>query len=231
VPIAYIQDFAPPPVFMLTTMTPETILPAGPKHTPWAVQVVVEKRRRKVLRVEPVRKPRKTPWETSPGKRDRSREPTPPPQVHMPEPESHQGPPRWREPSPPLEEPAAPVAASLPPRQKGVRLVSAQNYAAVEAGQERYGLIDSGAPDSRTRSLILHVRKNRVPFQVLNYVRPGSVLHVRRPGRKGTTASAPLRVRFTTPARYYSPGCPVTTLAIAVDGADWQGLMTGTSPI
>jgi len=217
---------------MPTTTTPETILPAGPKHTPWAVQVVVEKRRRsgqnKVLRVEPVHKPRKTPWEPSPPP-ERSREPSPP-GIHLPAPETRHGPPRWREPSPPAEEPAAPTTTSSPPKQKGVRLVSAQNYAAIEAGKERYGLIDSGAPDSgRTRSLILHVRKNRVPFQVLNYVRPGSVLHVRRPGK--AKRMAPLRVRFTTPARYYSPGCPVTTLALEVDGADWQGLMTDTPRI
>jgi hypothetical protein len=218
---------------MPTTTTPETILPAGPKHTPWAVQVVVEKRRKgeqKILRVEPVHKPRKTPWERSPPP-TRSREPSPP-AIHLPEPETRHGPPRWREPSPPPEEPKPLSTARSPPRQKGVRLVSAQNYAAIEAGQERYGLIDSGAPDSgRTRSLIMHVRKNRVPFQVLNYVRPGSVLHVRRPSKGKRTATAQLRVRFTTPARYYSPGCPVTTLALEVDGADWQGLMTGTPRI
>ena len=71
-----------------------------------------------------------------------------------------------------------------------------------------------------------HVRL--FPFQLLNQLRPGALLRARRllGGKPGQ-----LRVRYTTPARYYSPGALVTTLAIGVDEADWQSLMAGTRRI
>ena len=118
----------------------------------------------------------------------------------------------------PAEEPAA----------ASTRLVSARNYAAVEADQERYGLIDlAGSSTTGTRQLIVHARKkNPEAFRVLNEIRPGSVLQARRADRR-----AGLRVRFTTPARYYSPGSKVTTLTVGVDETDWRSLMAGAHGI
>lgn len=58
---------------------------------------------------------------------------------------------------------------------------------------------------------------------VLGAVKVGGVLPViAKSGRGGTT---PLRVRFTSPSQYYSPGRKVTSMTIGVDEMDWQSLM------
>ncbi len=80
------------------------------------------------------------------------------------------------------------------------------------------------------RSLLIHVPpKNRMPWKTLGAIRPGCMLTVKPVAGRG--AAQQLRVRFTTPARYYSPGSRVTTLAVAVDRADWECLMANVHRI
>lgn len=99
-----------------------------------------------------------------------------------------------------------------------------QNYVAVDPSREIFGLIDQGLADGATRSFVMHVRRGQTPWTVLGAIRPGVLLPViSRSGRGGITS---LRVRFTTPAQYYSPGSKVTSMRIGVDEADWQSLMT-----
>jgi hypothetical protein len=116
------------------------------------------------------------------------------------------------------QEPGDSVAA---PEDEG-RLVSLKNYAAVEAGTGRYGLIDRGVHETGIQTLLMHTPRRRDTEQEPD-VRPGSILRVSSTAKGGS--SGPLRVRFTTPARYYSPGTRVTTLCIGVDAADWEELM------
>lgn len=192
--------------------------------TPWATREVTktvwvrrakkpkagletEKTKRVVVRIEPVHKPRPTPWVP----------PSPPPESPRPQPETN-------------EKPLPHTQLPRPRRAKSPhRLISAENYAAVEAGGGQYGVIDLGSGGNDTRSVILHVpRGNKEPWQVLARVRPGASLQVR------TSPHAPphsLRVRFTTPARYYSPGTKISTLYVAVDAADWMALTAGSSGI
>ena len=132
----------------------------------------------------------------------------------------------------------------LPPTTDGGswrERVCAKNYAAMDAEGGESGLIGVGGPaDSNpdgVRSLVMHVprkvqhRAGGGHVRVLNHVRPGSILRVQRVfkrGRDDEEAPPPvreLRVRFTTPARYYGPGSRVTTLAIGVDEADWQEVL------
>ena len=234
----YIRALADSRILMLPLFTPRApkvkpepgveVTPLGPPDTPWAMRVVVKKEH--LVRVEPERKPRLKPWPSPPRVEPVPAppphvEPAPPPRVHagQPRPPEH-GPPSWRE-------EAAHKGATIETTpdikaSQARRLVTARNYAAIEHGQERYGLIDSGAAGP-ARELIVHVRKKfGDPFRVLNGIRAGSVLTAKRGARQGQ-----LRVRFTTPARYYSPGCPVTTLNIGVDETDWQSLMAGARGI
>ena len=192
--------------------------PMGP-DTPWAMQTVTVQPKPneapRLLRVEPVHQPReRNPWETRPA----------PDLYPYPLPREHpHAPPEWRQ-RPQVHPDAARQdrpKSEPTPDDRPRKHVSARNYAAVEAGLERFGLIDEG-PQNAGRGLLIHVRKRcRPPFVLLNAVRPGTVLHVRR---KGQSQATPLRVRSTTPARYYSPGAPITTLAILVDEADWRSL-------
>lgn len=229
--------------------------PMGP-DTPWAMQAVTIQPKAeqgpRLLRVEPVHKPkRRYPWELEPAAQPeeapaaqpkprkapvvqpKPEKPPRPPRVyrpsaiHHPPKEQQHAPPRWE------QRPAStglPDAGPTPPTSgvepEAQRRVSARNYAAVEAGLERYGLIDEGRqPDGR--ALLIHVRKRcRPPFELLNAVRPGTVLQVQR-----SNQTASLRVRATTPARYYSPGSLVTTLGILVDEADWRSLAAVTNRI
>ncbi len=203
--------------------------PMGP-DTPWAMQAVTVQtgptEEPKLLRVEPVHKPKEhNPWETETKKEkgpDLYPYPLPPGHPHAP--------PAWdqrpREPPTPArkDRPTLQKQSPSPPRKH----VSSRNYAAVEAGLERFGLIDEG-PQNAGRALLIHVRKRcRPPFLLLNAVRPGTVLHVRRKGQTGLTL---LRIRSTTPARYYSPGAQVTTLSVLVDEADWRSLAADASRI
>jgi len=99
-----------------------------------------------------------------------------------------------------------------------------------------YGLIDQGKAQDGVRCLIMHAppsrRKNGGGAddggdgdRPTDRVRPGSVLrvHSTAPGGRGGR----LRVRFTTPERYYAPGTRVSTLRIGVDAADWESLTPG----
>jgi hypothetical protein len=98
-----------------------------------------------------------------------------------------------------------------------------RNYAAVDAKRESYGLIDQGTVDAGTRTMVMHVKRRQTAWDVLNVVKPGSILAAK--SRSGRGSPTPLRVRFTTPNKYYSPGCKVTSMTIGIDEADWQSLM------
>ena len=104
----------------------------------------------------------------------------------------------------------------------GPRLVRQRNYAAVDAERGEYGLIDRGVHEVGVRGLVLHkTARGRRGGGARGGpdVRPGTVLRVRSPATGG---AGTLRVRFTTPARYYAPGQKVTTLRVGVDASDWQ---------
>jgi hypothetical protein len=136
------------------------------------------------------------------------------------------------------EQPADDPRASVPGLarwegggEEGQRLVRLRNYAAVDAEAGGYGLIDRGTREAGVRSLVMHTPSRRKQQALTRgqpsppMVRPGTILTVRSPLR-GTTAR--LRVRYTTPARYYSPGQRVTTLSIGVDARDWQAFVGTT---
>jgi hypothetical protein len=136
------------------------------------------------------------------------------------------------------EQPADDPRASVPGlarweggEEEGQRLVRLRNYAAVDAEAGGYGLIDRGTREAGVRSLVMHTPSRRKQQALTRgqpsppMVRPGTILTVRSPLR-GTTAR--LRVRYTTPARYYSPGQRVTTLSIGVDARDWQAFVGTT---
>lgn len=113
-----------------------------------------------------------------------------------------------------------------PPTPQGDRLVCIKNYSAVEAIKGRYGLIDRGCQEVGLQTLIMHTPRGKRKADGLpdtGEVRPGSILRVsstRKGGKDGR-----LRVRFVTPARYYTPGSRITTTCIGVDESDWLDLM------
>jgi hypothetical protein len=175
--------------------------------TPWATKTETDKEG-KVVRIKPMRAPTKTPWEMAP---------------------THDEAPFVDRAPPPIMPPEAPAPVRPVRAKKAVgksepsRLVCAQNYVAREAESGEYGVIDLGGAGVEGRSLLIHVPpKNRLPWKTLGAIRPGGTLSV----KSVLAGSAPchLRVRFTTPARYYSPGSRVTTLTVAVDKADWECL-------
>ena len=73
-------------------------------------------------------------------------------------------------------------------------------------------------PPPRKRRTSAPTRQPQPPPRANSPLR--SATQARRADRR-----AGLRVRFTTPARYYSPGSKVTTLTVGVDETDWQSLM------
>jgi hypothetical protein len=102
-------------------------------------------------------------------------------------------------------------------------LLRAANYAAVDPSRGIYGLIDQGLSDPGTRALIMHILPKRDAWPVLEKIRPGTLLPaISKSGRGGRTA---LRVRYTTPTKYFSPGCKVSSVTVGVDEADWQSLV------
>jgi hypothetical protein len=104
------------------------------------------------------------------------------------------------------------------------RLVCLKNYAAVETATGRYGLIDQGVQERGIQTLVMHTPRSSLrETRQEEEIRPGSILRVSSTSEGGR--SGPLRVRFLTPARYYSPGTRVSTLCIGVDASDWQDLM------
>jgi hypothetical protein len=195
----------------------------GP-DTPWAMQVVKDKRSREP-RVEPVYKPRPTPW--APAKPANQDEPVFAPFVPRDE-DAFLPIPALAPEQPEIPEKRPVVSTKLPAMKRPVgpfqHAISAQNYAAVESKRGEYGLIDMGLAYGSARSLVVHASSRKTPdvWRVLNAVRPGCRLLV-KPVTGGPACS--LRVRYTTPARYYSPGAKVTSLAIAVDDTDWASLM------
>lgn len=225
--------------------------PMGP-DAPWAMQAVTVQPKSeeppRLLRVEPVHKPKvRGPWERDEPapqtKKQRQGQLAPPEELvctnrttdqeerriihHLPRQHQQEHAPRWEQQPQPAE--TVETENEDANRQTPVspkKHVSAANYAAVEAGLQRYGLIDEGLQAGGGRSLLIHVRKRcRPAFDLLNAVRPGTILQIIK--RSGRPAS--LRVRATTPARYYSPGSVVTTLGIVVDEADW-GSLTAVTP-
>ena len=103
---------------------------------------------------------------------------------------------------------------------KGVPKIQSQNYSAMEING-KYGLIDMGVTASGIRSFICHVPKSKNMHYPLNNVKTGNIIHVIK---RGTRESVMLRVRYTTPTRYYSPGTKITTLTIGTDERDWSKL-------
>jgi hypothetical protein len=99
----------------------------------------------------------------------------------------------------------------------------ARNYAAVDARRETYGLIDEGLVDGGTRTMVMHVRRGLPAWDILNAVRPGTILAAK--SKSGRGSPSPLRVRFTTPTKYYAPGCKFSTMTVGIDEVDWQSLM------
>jgi hypothetical protein len=184
-----------------------TVTPLGP-DAPWATQEVVVRKGKEVVstRIEAVYKPKPTPWARQPE------------DAKLVQP----APPKAPETAPPTKPHKKKVR-----EEEATRLISAQNYAAVEAGAREFGVIDMGEGQG-TRSVVVHVPKSSAPWLVLDPIRPGAALTV-RPVAGGEPVH--LRVRSTTPSRYYSPGAKVTTLAVAVDSADWQSLMVGARSI
>jgi len=103
------------------------------------------------------------------------------------------------------------------------KILCAKNYAALDPARESFGLIDQGLSNPGTRALILHVLPRRNAPQILGDIKPGMMLPaISKSGRGGTTA---LRVRFTTPTRYFAPGSKISSLTVGVDETDWQSLM------
>lgn len=98
--------------------------------------------------------------------------------------------------------------------------------AAVRPGYRYYGLIDQGVAQDGVRCLIMHAPPRSTPGDTAtDRVRPGSVLRVHSTALNGVKGR--LRVRFTTPERYYAPGTRVSTLRIGVDASDWASLTPG----
>ena len=106
------------------------------------------------------------------------------------------------------------------------RLVSMRNYAAVDAEKGDYGLIDRGVRQTGVRALVMHGRRAR-KGDPLAAVRPGTILQVYS---SVNGCGGKLRVRYTTPARYYSPGQRVSTMGIGVDERDWLLLTSAPAP-
>lgn len=205
-------------------MTYERKKTPPPPDTPWAVHEVKKTvrtqdgARKTVTRVERKTRPRPTPW-------------APPPAPPSPPPVEKEAPAQKPQPPEPPRERKKGAAPASPRTMPGGRLVSASNYAAVEAGAGEYGIIDLGEPmqGEGGRPVLVHVpRRNKAPWRVLSQIWPGSTLSVAtKPGKPGHA----LRVRYITPARYYSPGAKISTLAVGVDGADWNALTAVASGI
>ena len=186
---------------------------------PWTI-VVTKPDKQKQRRVRFKLDPKTAPWRQGPVAKAR---PTPVPRDEA----------RFYQPSiaPPLvqqeEEEVPPPETGKKqqarPREPPTRLVCSQNYEAVEALRGDYGLIDNGPESGGTKPLLVHVpRREPTPWRVLNAIRPGTSLHLR--SRAGGGQPKSVRVRYTTPARYYPPGARVSTLAIGVDLTDWRSL-------
>lgn len=197
--------------------TPDT--PKKPT-TPWATRPIVTDKKR-VVRFELERPPRKAPWQVGPlddSKEDQEER----------EAQLEQERPQFLLPEPETKAPASPKRrrrASSGAQASPARLVSAANYAAMEADSDQYGLIDMGTNRADgTRSLLVHVPRRAQrngAWRVLEQFRPGAVLRV-KVAPSGPVL--PLRVRYTTPARYYSPGTQVSSLWVGVDEPGWLAL-------
>jgi hypothetical protein len=107
---------------------------------------------------------------------------------------------------------------------ESTRWICPQNYAAMEASAKNYGLIPMGV-EKGVRTLIMHVPRGKIAWEVFQHVQPGGTLQVVK-GRKGGKNWKTLGVRFTSPARYFPPGVKVSCLTIGVDDTEWQSLMT-----
>jgi hypothetical protein len=81
-----------------------------------------------------------------------------------------------------------------------------------------FGLIDDGRLDLGIRDLLAHIPRGRQSAYSFTGMRPGDVLRV----TSGSKQSTPVRVLFTTPARYYAPGTRVSTLRVGVAEQDWR---------
>lgn len=206
--------------------------PPPPKALPpWAVKPeIVVKREEETVRIVPAVPAQAAPWSRPDAV------PVPPevgpenqgaiPTILPPPPSSRPGipPGEKRRRRQPRLRPAPPPRSAMPQNYEyNPRTLKAANYAAVDPTREVYGLIDEGLSDPGTRSLIMHVRRKLPAFPVLEKIRPGGLLPAAsRNNRGGVTL---LRVRYTTPCRYFSPGSKVSSITVGVDEADWQSLV------
>ena len=197
--------------------------PAPPSLTPWAVKVKREKgdivaSAETANDILPWKVPAPTSTPPPPIRRERREGVTPARVQRLSEQDGRVS-----------YEPPAAASWELDTRldTQGDRLVCIKNYSAVETTKGSYGLIDRGVQEVGLQTLIMHTPRGKRKAdgrQDSEEVRPGSILRVsstRKGGRDGS-----LRVRFVTPARYYTPGSKVTTMCIGVDLSDWLDLMT-----
>ena len=176
-----------------------------------------------ITRFEPVHKRRPAPWAPIPVLKKDERGPPEGNLLH-PADLDYLGPIPFV-PEPPVA-PERPRKTKTAPRRRAdpSRLICARNYVAVDPDDKLFGVIDTGLG---ARSLLVHIRKNRVPWLTLDTLRPGALLRV-RPVKGGDAVN--LRVRYTTPSQYYSPGKKVSTLTIGVDESDWRSFLMAMAP-
>lgn len=112
--------------------------------------------------------------------------------------------------------------ASLSEARRASTLCS-KNYSAMEATTGKYGIIDNGLAQQGIHELIAHIPRLKREYEF--DMRPGDTIQIRSIWSKSKKDTIPMRVIFTSPSRYYSPGTKVTSLLIGVLESDWQKVM------
>lgn len=191
------------------------------KARPWSVVVIPDKTRPRDFQVRPVFARRRAPW-----KKDKLAEEEDPGPVLVPIPRDEAAfyqqrrVPEWG-----VEQTAAPSEPA------GTSPSKTTKYAAVDADHGEYGLVLDTGPNQQqgVQSLTLKILRHvHYPWKVLQKIRPGSTLAVHGPS---SLRRVLLRVRYTTPARYYPPGTRIASLAVGVDLTDWRCLTADPSRI
>lgn len=231
----------PPAAPVIVKREPGRVRPALPSSPPpkplppWAVrpEIVVTRKPEEpggrdaveTVRIVPAVPERAAPWSRpdaipapalAPGDPGTTPLPPVPPQETIPDSEE-----KWKR----KQAHAGAAAGPIIPQDREYKypLLQAANYAAVDPKGKVYGLIDAGLSDAGTRALIMHVRKKLRSYPVFEKIRPGELLPASSRSRRGGTTL--LRVRYTTPTRYYTPGSKVSCMTVGVDEADWQSLV------
>lgn len=97
-----------------------------------------------------------------------------------------------------------------PPKQK----ITAKNYAAVQI-DGKFGILDCGTGSFNEQNLILH--STAVDKSAMLGVQPGQKIDFKYVGSR---QKGEMVVRYVTRSKYYSPGRPVTSVMVGVDGWD-----------